>query len=236
MTPTLRSSLAEFLGTTVLVTAVIGSGLMAERLSEDRGVMLVMNVSSTVLVLALLIAFFLPISGAHFNPVVTLVSVIRRESSPSVLLAYLPVQLAGGITGATLSHLMFDEPLLQLSSQDRSSLGTVVGEIVATAGLVLVINVSVARGTTHLVSIMVPAWIAGASLFTSSASFANPAVTLGRAFSDSFTGIAPSSVLPYVGAQVVGALLGLVLSRVLTSTPLVSPSRANSHSEKASTP
>lgn len=224
MTATLRSSLAEAFGTALLVAAIVGSGLMAERLSDDRGVMLLMNVLSTVLVLALLIALLLPLSGAHLNPVVTLVSVLCTDSRPHTVLTYGLAQCVGAVSGTVLAHVMFGEQLLQTATLQRASLGTLVGEVVATTGLIVLIGVMVAREQHRLLPLAVASWIAGASLFTSSASFANPAVTLGRALTDSFTGIAPSSVLPYVGAQAVGAFLGLVLLALLQTPSLHKPS------------
>ena len=202
---------AEFLGTAALVAAVVGSGIMGESLTADTGIVLVINQLATVLALAVLVALLLPLSGAHINPAVTLVMALTRRMSTGAALGYVTVQLVGGVLGTVIAHAMFDRTLLELSSNDRIGTGTFVGEVVATAGLVAVILTALYQGKTHWLPWLVPAWIGTAFFFTSSTSFANPAVTLGRVFTDSFTGIAPESLLGFVGAQLVGAVLALVV-------------------------
>ena len=202
---------AEFLGTAALVAAVVGSGIMGESLTADTGIVLVINQLATVLALAVLVALLLPLSGAHINPAVTLVMALTRRMSTGAALGYVTVQLVGGVLGTVIAHAMFDRTLLELSSNDRIGTGTFVGEVVATAGLLAVILTALYQGKTHWLPWLVPAWIGTAFFFTSSTSFANPAVTLGRVFTDSFTGIAPESLLGFVGAQLVGAALALAV-------------------------
>ncbi len=202
---------AEFFGTAALVAAVVGSGIMGESLTSDSAVVLVINQLATVLVLAVLVALLLPLSGAHINPAVTLVMALTRRISTGAAFGYVAVQLAGGVLGTVIAHAMFDRALLELSSNNRIGTGTFVGEVVATAGLVAVILTALYQEKTHWLPWLVPAWIGTAFFFTSSTSFANPAVTLGRVFTDSFTGIAPESLVGFVGAQLVGAVLALVV-------------------------
>lgn len=203
--------LAEFLGTAVLVMAVVGSGLLGQALSADLGVVILINQLATVMILGVLVALLMPVSGAHINPAVTLVMVIRREISPGLGVGYVLVQLAGGVFGTVVAHVMFERQVLEFSTNDRLSLGTFVGEVVATAGLLALILTAVYQQRSHLLPLLVPAWIGAAFFFTSSTSFANPAVALGRMFTDSFSGIAPGSVTGFIGAQVLGALLAIVL-------------------------
>lgn len=202
---------AEFLGTAALVAAVVGSGIMGESLTSDTGVVLIINQVATVLALAVLVALLLPLSGAHINPAVTLVMALTRRMSPGAAVGYVAVQLVGGVLGTVIAHAMFDRPLLELSTNDRLGPGTFIGEVVATAGLLAVIVTALYQEKTHWLPWLVPAWIGTAFFFTSSTSFANPAVTLGRVFTDSFTGIAPGSLFGFVTAQIVGAILALVI-------------------------
>jgi glycerol uptake facilitator-like aquaporin len=223
--PLARRALAELLGTGLLVTVVVGSGIMAARLSpDDLGLQLLANSTATALGLAVLILLVGPVSGAHLNPAVSLVDwALARRHSREVglggreLAAYILAQIAGGIGGAILANLMFDLPAAAASQTDRSAGYLWLGEIVATAGLVLLIFGLVRSGRTRLVSVAVGAYIGAAYWFTSSTSFANPAVTIGRAFTDTATGIAPSSVPGFIVAQLVGASLGAGL--VLTLYP-----------------
>jgi glycerol uptake facilitator-like aquaporin len=157
-----------------------------------------------------------PISGAHFNPAVSLVQVIRREMNASEFAAFVSAQIAGAITGAIVANVMFDLQAIQISTNERVSTGTFIGEVIATAGLITVIFVLVARSQDKLIPVAVAAWIGSAYLFTSSTSFANPAVTIGRVFSDTFAGINPGSVLPFIIAQLVGAILGIAIVKGAT--------------------
>ncbi len=213
-----RPALAEFVGTAALVCVVVGSGIMATQLSADLGVDLLMNAIATVFALALLIFVFAPVSGAHFNPAVTLMQLVRRSIPVGTALTYVIAQVLGAIIGCVVANLMFDLNALQISTHDRVTTGALIGEVIATAGLLFVIETFVRRREQRLIPIAVAAWIGSAYFFTSSTSFANPAVTVGRVFSDTFAGIAPSSVLPFIIAQLVGAALGVALSSLARSS------------------
>jgi len=207
--------LAEFAGTAALLCAVIGSGIMAERLSAGNlGVALLANTLATVFALYVLIELLGPVSGAHFNPLVTLVLGSRTEASPKhprKTLLFIASQLLGAAAGAWLAHAMFDMNLLQLSHKVRSGSGQWLAEATATAGLILV----VLRAPGAKAPAMVACYIGAAYWFTASTSFANPAAVLGRMLSDSFAGIAPASAPAFVLAQAVGALAGMALHRAL---------------------
>jgi glycerol uptake facilitator-like aquaporin len=207
---------SEFLGTCLLVCFVVGSGIMATNLSQDIGVQLLINAVSTVFGLMVLIQLLMPISGAHFNPVVTLINLIQKNVSISTFIKFSIVQTAGAITGAILANAMFNLALFETSTKIRSGSNLYLGEVIATAGLILVINLLVFQEKTALIPVMVASWIGSAYFFTSSTSFANPAVTVGRIFSESFAGIAPSSVLQFIAAQIIGALLGLGIFKVVS--------------------
>jgi glycerol uptake facilitator-like aquaporin len=211
--PTTREKLsAEFAGTLLLVTAVIGSGIMGDKLSADNGVALLANTGATAAALYILITVLGPVSGAHFNPVVSAVMVARGEISTAGAFAYSLAQIAGGISGALLTHAMFELPLVQTSLTIRSGTGQFIAEIVATFCLLAVIL----RGS-RLPGVSMPALvsltIASAYWFTASTSFANPAVTIARAFTDTFAGIAPSSVPAFIAAQCAGAGLAFLVHR-----------------------
>ncbi len=207
-----REYLAEFLGTCTLVAVVVGSGAMAQNLTQDVGLELLINTVATVLALGLLIELFAPISGAHFNPLVSVIQIIRRELSLSDAIFYVIAQCAGGILGAMLANLMFSHPAIFISQHSRSGLHLWLGEAVATAGLIFVIFQAINLGKSKLIPILVPAWIGAAYFFTSSTSFANPAVTLARSFTDTFSGIKISSVPGFVIAQCAGAVIGFGLT------------------------
>ena len=207
----------EYLGTALLVAIVVGSGIMATDLTQDVGLQLLINTIATVFGLAVLILILAPISGAHFNPVVTLVDLIQGKSSVIQFLQYAVVQTAGAISGAFLANTMFDNAVIQTATKIRSGSNLYLAEIVATAGLILVINLLVNQKNLTVIPAAVAAWIGSAYFFTSSTSFANPAVTIGRTFSDSFAGIAPECAPKFIAAQILGALIGLGLSKVLTN-------------------
>lgn len=217
-------SAAEFVGTALLVAMVIGSGIMAESLTNDSALALLLNQLATVLGLGVIILVALPLSGAHINPVVTLAMLARRRISGRDAGVYIAVQLVGSVAGVALAHVMFGRAVLEVSSQDRLSVGTFVGEIVATSGLIAVILFLVHREAESLLPLAVPAWIGSAYFFTSSTSFANPAVTVGRMFTDSFAGIAPLSGLGFLGAQILGGLIALSLV-----IPVSSQSKEKNH-------
>jgi len=213
----MKKVLGEYLGTTLLVAIVVGSGIMATNLSQDVGVQLLINTISTVFGLAVLIQILGPISGANFNPVVTMIDLIQKRTNVVTFIQYAIAQTAGAITGAILANGMFSHPLIEISTKARSGGNQYLGEIVATAGLILIINLMIHQEKTALIPVIVASWIGSAYFFTSSTSFANPAVTVGRIFSDSFAGIAPECVLKFIAAQILGAIIGLGLTKVLTN-------------------
>ncbi|WP_423213099.1 aquaporin [Paraburkholderia ginsengiterrae] len=203
-----RKVLAELAGTALLLAVVIGSGIMAERLAGGNvAIALLANTLATVGGLYVLIEVFGPLSGAHFNPAVSAVMTLRGELPARELLPYIAAQLVGALFGASLAHAMFDLPIVELSSKVRTGTGQWIAEAVATAGLLLVIL----RAPAGRASIMVAAYIGAAYWFTASTSFANPAAAFGRMFSDSFAGIAPSSVPGFILAELIGAAIGLGL-------------------------
>jgi glycerol uptake facilitator-like aquaporin len=214
-----------------LVTVVVGSGIAAAALSpSDVGLQLLENSTATAFGLAVLILIFGPVSGAHFNPVVSAVDWFlgRRAGTGLVwvdVLAYTAAQILGGIAGALLANAMFDLPVAQISTKDRVSIGHGLGEVVATAGLILLIFALARTGRAALSAAAVGAYIGAAYWFTSSTSFANPAVTIGRIFSDTFAGIAPASVPLFVAAQLLGAAAGLALVRFLFPDAAVAADR-----------
>ncbi len=212
----LRRLLAEGLGTLLLLAVVIGSGIMGERLAGGNlAIALLANTLATVAGLFVLIEVFGPVSGAHFNPAVSAVMVWRGALPKRDLLPYIAAQLVGAALGAWLAHAMFDLPILQFSDHVRTGWGQWIAEVVATAGLLLVIL----RAPAGRASALVAAYIGAAYWFTASTSFANPAAVFGRMLSDSFAGIAPVSAAAFVLAQLVGAMLGCGLDRALTPRP-----------------
>jgi len=206
-----RKVLAEMIGTALLLAVVIGSGIMGERLAGGNvAIALLANTLATVGGLYVLIEMFGPLSGAHFNPAVSMVMTLRGELPAYELVPYIAAQLIGALLGAWLAHAMFDLPIIELSSKVRTGTGQWIAEAVATAGLLLVIL----RAPAGRASIMVAAYIGAAYWFTASTSFANPAAAFGRMFSNSFAGIAPSSVPGFIVAELIGAALGLLLHMV----------------------
>ncbi|MCA3179137.1 MAG: aquaporin family protein [Burkholderiaceae bacterium] len=214
MNETARRLLGETLGTMLLLAVVIGSGIMAERLSGGNvAVALLANTLATVGGLYVLIEVFAPVSGAHFNPAVSLVMATRGELAWALVVPYVACQLLGGMLGAWLSHLMFELPVLQWSTKLRTGSGQWVAEVVATFGLLLVIL----RAPQARVAAMVAAYIGAAYWFTASTSFANPAAVFGRMFSDSFAGIAPASAPGFVVAELVGAAVAVGVHALLSA-------------------
>ena len=202
-----RRLAAEALGTFFLLAAIVGSGIMGEQLAGGNlAVVLIGNTLSTAAALIILIMLFAPVSGAHFNPAVTLAFLLRREISPGAAGIYVATQIASGITGVLAVHAMFDRPLVQFSQQARYGTGQWLGEGIATFGLVMTILGAI-RWRPSTVPYAVGLYIAAAMWFTSSTSFANPAVTIARVLTDSFSGIAPDSALPFIAAQLLGAAL-----------------------------
>jgi len=216
-----RRLLAEGVGTALLVTVVVGSGIAAQRLSpDDVGLQLLENSIATALGLGVLILVFGPVSGAHFNPVVSVADWLLGRGNATGLRGrhvgpYSAAQIVGGVVGATLANAMYDLPAIQISGNERVSAPVLLAEVVATAGLIAVVFALVRTGRLTSSAVAVGAYIGAAYWFTSSTSFANPAVTVGRIFSDTFAGIAPSSVPGFVLAQIVGAALGGLMIRFL---------------------
>jgi arsenate reductase len=219
-----RASASEFLGSAGLAAVVVGSGIAAQRLSPgDVGLQLFENAFATALGLAVLILVFASVSGAHFNPVVTVVDILLHRRSWSTAAIYLPSQVLGCIAGAVLANLMFAEPAIRWSTTDRSGWHLLLAEAVATAGLILVIFALVRTDRSRLAAPAVGAYIGAAYFFTSSTSFANPAITIGRMFTDTFAGIAPTSALPFIAAQLVGAAVGWGFIRALFPVAVPEP-------------
>ncbi|GAA2992190.1 aquaporin [Actinokineospora diospyrosa] len=214
--PLSRALVAEFLGSLLLAALVIGSGIAAQRLSpHDVGVQLLENAAATAVGLFALILVFGPVSGAHFNPVVSLVDAVLGGLPWRHFSLYVPVQVIGCVAGAVVANVLFDATPISISTTDRASWPHGFSEVVATLGLLLVIFSLARTGRGEKAAAAVGAYIGAAYWFTSSTSFANPAITVGRAFSDSFAGIAPSSVPTYIVAQLVAAVIALPLLRLL---------------------
>jgi glycerol uptake facilitator-like aquaporin len=214
--PLVARAAAEVIGTALLVAVVVGSGIQATELTKDVGLQLLANSTATVFGLGILILLLGPVSGAHFNPVVTLAEWwTARRGGAGVSLreaaVYVPAQIVGAIAGAILADAMFGEPLVKWSTHDRSAGHLLLGEVVATAGLILLIFGLARADRVQFAPVAVASYIGAAYWFTSSTSFANPAVTVGRAFTDTFAGIAPGSVLGFIGMQIVGGVVGLAL-------------------------
>lgn len=212
--PLSRRAAAEFLGTALLLAAVVGSGIMAERLTGDIALALLANTVATGAILTVLILVFIELSGAHFNPAVTFAFVLRGELRPVHALAYVFAQLGGAIAGVMLAHAMFSESLLQLSANQRSGPALWLSEGVATFGLVFTI-LACLRWKARTIAAAVGLYITAAYWFTASTSFANPAVTVARSLTDTFSGIAAAGVPAFVAAQLLAAVLAVYLARWL---------------------
>ena len=209
MTPARRLT-AEALGTALLVIAVVGSGIMADRLTDDVALALLANTIATGAALIMLITIFGPVSGAHFNPVVTFVMALRRDLPAAIAACYVVAQCAGGILGTWAAHAMFDLPILQISTTIRTGPAQWLAEGIATFGLILTIFGAInARAN---VALTVAAYITAAYWFTASTSFANPAVALARALTDTFAGIRPVDLPGFMMAQIAGALIAMILA------------------------
>ena len=218
MTDLHRRLVAEALGTGLLVVTVVGSGIMAERLTDIPALALLANAAATAAALVVLVTILRPLSGAHFNPAVTIAAALTRDVTPKVAAGYIVAQVIGGLVGTALAHLMFDLPVVQLSQHARTGPGQWLAEIIATAGLLLVIGLAGKRQPAAIPA-LVGLYIGAAYWFTASTSFANPAVTLARAFTDTFSGIALTDVPAFIVAQLIGAALGLALARWLNPSP-----------------
>lgn len=213
-----RALVSEYIGTAIFVSAMVGSGIAGSNLSGDLQVVGIANTLATALVLGVLILTFGSVSGGHFNPVVSMAVAIQGGFKSAEVLPYLAVQFAGAVSGAILANAMFGGALVQVSSKGMTSDGAVLAEVVVTAGLVFIVLMLVKVKQTELIAVALPAWVAAGSLFTSSGAFANPAVTVGRIFTDSFAGIGPMSVPSFVIAQLLGAAIGILLTRLLSGS------------------
>ncbi|WP_329203870.1 aquaporin [Streptomyces sp. NBC_00683] len=219
-TPLVARAAAELVGTAALVAIVVGSGIQVTQLTDDVALQLLANSTATVFGLGVLIALLGPVSGAHFNPAVTLAEwwTARRGGggvNARELAVYVPAQIVGAVLGAILADAMFGEPLVKWSTHDRSAENLLLGEVVATAGLILLILGLARTDRLRFAPVAVASYIGAAYWFTSSTSFANPAVTIGRAFTDTFAGIAPASVPAFIGMQLIGTAVGLALVAVI---------------------
>ncbi|SFB36961.1 Glycerol uptake facilitator (Major Intrinsic Protein Family) [Rhizobium sp. NFR07] len=225
--PLSRQLAAEALGTSLLVAAVIGSGIMADRLTDDTAVTLAGNTLATGAILFVLITIFGPVSGAHFNPVVSLILAIRGELRWARAAGYGAAQIVGGLAGTALAHAMFELPLLQISTTVRTGPGQWLAEAVAAFGLVFVILIG-ARARPQVIAGLVSLYIVSAYWFTASTSFANPAVAVARAFTDTFAGIRPHDLSGFILAEILGALLASVFATWLLADirPSNSPTQA----------
>jgi glycerol uptake facilitator-like aquaporin len=207
----MQKQLSEFIGTATLALVVVGSGTMAENLSSDVGLQLLINAAATGAALWLLITLFAPISGAHFNPVVTGIALYRKELSQKMAAAFISLQIIGAITGTIIANILFENPLIDISTKNRDGAHLLLSETLATAGLVFVIFQLSQIKKGRYVAAGVAAWIFGAYFFTSSTSVANPAIAIGRIFSNTFAGIAPHSAAAFIPIQIIGGVLGYVL-------------------------
>ena len=213
----MKKFIAEFLGTAFLLLSIVGSGAMVMGATQDPALRLFVIASVTVATLFVAINIMAPLSGAHFNPAVSLVALLRKELSLADFMLYLVAQLAGGVVGVVLANLLYKLPAVEISTTERSGSHLFLAEIVATFGLILAVFASWMKISTMARSSLIVLWIGGAYFFTSSASFANPAVTFARIFTDSYTGIAPASVLAFVAAQLIGALVAFALIKTLAA-------------------
>jgi glycerol uptake facilitator-like aquaporin len=207
---------AECLGTAFLLAAIVGSGIMAQRLTGDTALALLANTMATAAMLFVIILLFAPISGAHFNPVVTLAAALRRQIAPGVAVLYAVAQIAGALIGVWLAHAMFELPVLALGIKARDSGGELLSEAVATFGLVLVVLATKGK-RIETVAASVALYIASAYWFTASTSFANPAVTIARSFTPTFAGIYPGDAPAFIFMQLVGAMAALLVARLLAA-------------------
>lgn len=210
-----RAHLAEFLGTGLITATVVGSGIMAQNLSDDVLLQLFINTFATVMVLALAIWLLTPVSGAYFNPAVVLIAFLRKKESLVTAVTFSAIQIVGAAGGAILAHALFSRALIDPSTNVRDGSALFISEIVATAGLIATIFIASNQGRGEQVFWLVPMWIGSAYIFTSSTSFVNPAITLGRSLTDSFSGIAIASVPLFIAAQFIGALLGHMIANLL---------------------
>lgn len=211
----MRKVLGEFLGTLILALAVVGSGAMATSLTPDVALQLLINAAATGAILWLIINLFSDLSGAHFNPIVSLISLYRRELSLKDSAQFVTAQMSGAIVGTLLANSLFKLDVFTFSSKNRDGWNLLLSETIATAGLIFLIFHLIFQGKNKNIAGAVSAWIFAAYFFTSSTSFANPAITIGRIFTDSFAGVAAHSALTFIPFQLIGGVLGYWLALVL---------------------
>ena len=214
----MRKLIAEFIGTSLVTTAVIGSAIMATIWTKDGAIWLLVNMVSTVAALYIAIVLFANVSGAHFNPVVSLIVAIQKKLSLKELGGYVAAQLLGALMGAAVAHLMFDRNLFTISKIERNGSSIFVAEVLASFGLVLIAVASWRKFRVRNRASLIALWIASAYFFTASTSFANPAVSLGRMMTDSLAGISPSSLALFIPAQLLGGFLALAFSNYMTKS------------------
>jgi glycerol uptake facilitator-like aquaporin len=213
----LRKLAAEFLGSLLLASSVVGSGIMATTLTQDIAIQLFVNTITTVFMLFVIITLFSSISGAHFNPLVTIVELFYKRVTFQEAALFVVSQIIGTSVGVVVANLMFNRPAIEESTFTRSGSYLFLAEVVATAGLILSILLLRHQNKGSMAAVIVPAWIGAAYIFTSSTSFANPAITFARSLSDSFAGISIKSVPMFILAQCFGAVLGVLLAAMLTT-------------------
>jgi len=214
----MRKLIAEFVGTSLVTTAVIGSAIMATIWTKDGAIWLLVNMVSTVAALYIAIVLFANVSGAHFNPVVSFMVAIQKKLSIKELSGYVAAQLLGALMGAAVAHLMFDRNIFTLSKIERSGSNIFLAEVLASFGLVLIAVASWRKFKVRNRASLIALWIASAYFFTASTSFANPAVSLGRMMTDSLAGISPSSLALFIPAQLLGGFLALAFSNYMTKS------------------
>lgn len=212
--------LVEAVATALLLCTIVGSGIMAQTLTSSVAIQLMMNAFATIAVLYVLINLCSGLSGAHFNPVVTLINLLQRKMGVKLALGYIGAQILGAISGTALAHLLFAREVLEVSNFDRQGANLFISEVIATFGLVTLATAQWIDGAAKNRATLISLWIGGAYFFTSSTAFANPAVTIGRIFTESFAGISPQSVIAFLGAQVLGALLAFRLISSISSRRL----------------
>ena len=208
----MKKVVGEFLGTSILALAVVGSGVMATNLTADVGLRLLINAAATGAILWLIINLFSEVSGAHFNPIVSVIAYYRRELSVRDSALFITAQMSGAIVGTLLANSLFEINFFTFSSKERDGWNLLLSETIATTGLIFLIFHLIAQGKNKKIASAVSAWVFAAYFFTSSTSFANPAITIGRIFTDSFAGIAPHSAVSFIPFQLIGGVLGYWLA------------------------
>lgn len=214
----MRRLVAEFVGTSLVTAAVIGSAIMATIWTKDGAIWLLVNMISTVSALYIAIVLFANVSGAHFNPVVTIVLALQKKLSLRDLASYISAQMSGAVFGAVLAHLIFDQDLISISTIKRDGANIFLSEILASFGLVLIAIASWRKFKVRNRASLLALWIASAYFFTASTSFANPAVSFGRMLTDSLAGISPSSLILFIPAQIIGGLLALLFANFMVKS------------------